>query len=310
MNCAATRVERPDARGFQIGTGRFDEAAEWTALSFERAPTYVENDDILGEESWLISGRLDEAEATNRQALALAPTDSVTQTTYARILQAKGQHDEAVKALEAFRATEIGGKSVGAALATADLYLDSPNSQAGARQAQHVYREVIAQHPANITAHMGLARAAHALDESDMAEQAYRRVLELEPHNWRALNDLAWMLAHNRDGEGLSEAAVLADTGVAQFPNNVHLLDTRGVVFFKRGRLDQAREDLEKCVRLAGGQHATRASALLHLARVLVKIEGREAARSALLDAQRVDEVHHVLSEEQRAEIARMLDLP
>jgi tetratricopeptide (TPR) repeat protein len=47
--------------GDLLALGRFDEAAEWIDLSFERAPTYVENDDALGGESWLISGRLDEA---------------------------------------------------------------------------------------------------------------------------------------------------------------------------------------------------------------------------------------------------------
>jgi len=53
--------------------GRFDEAAEWVALSFERAPDYVENHDEIGTRNRFINGRLDEAIGPYTKVAALDP---------------------------------------------------------------------------------------------------------------------------------------------------------------------------------------------------------------------------------------------
>jgi Flp pilus assembly protein TadD len=178
------------------------------------------------------------------------------------------------------------------------------------REARSIFEEVTAVEPANVSAHKGLAQAAYRLGESDVAEQAYRRLLQLDPDSWQALNDLAWILAHDRGEDGLSEAAALANRGLSLQPDNAHLLDTRGVILLKLGRLEEARRDLEKCVRLSGGQQVTLAKALFHLGQALARITGEGgAARAALENANGIDETHKVFSAEERAEIARLLEV-
>ena len=56
-----------------LALGRFEEAAKWIELSFERAPACVENHDALGRESWSISGRLDEAVVHYTKGVSIDP---------------------------------------------------------------------------------------------------------------------------------------------------------------------------------------------------------------------------------------------
>jgi TolB-like protein/Flp pilus assembly protein TadD len=53
--------------------GRFDEASEWIALAIERDPDYPEGEESIGNQSWLVRGRLDEAVVHYAKAISLDP---------------------------------------------------------------------------------------------------------------------------------------------------------------------------------------------------------------------------------------------
>lgn len=114
------------------------------------------------------------------------------------------------------------------------------------------------------------------------AEALYRRVLDdkNEPRNVVALNNLAWLLAH-RDG-GASEALSHIEAAVNGIGRRPDLLDTRGLVYLKLGKHEQALADLKEAN--ADSPTPTRQ---FHLARALYETRDRLAAVETLREAEK-----------------------
>ena len=171
--------------------------------------------------------------------------------------------------------------------------------------AQRLLREVIELDPRHPDAYLRGAELAYRLGEIEEAVQLYRRLLEFEPYQREALNGLAWVLDEKLQRPG--EALELADRGVARYPQDPHLLDTRACILASLGRLEDARADLELCLELTAEMPATRAQALFHLGRVLMRQGDSAAAYTRLQEALTVDQAQQVLSDDTRQEIARLL---
>jgi predicted Zn-dependent protease len=75
-------------------------------------------------------------------------------------------------------------------------------------------------------------------------EQVLAEALKLEPGHAPAANDLAYTLAE--EGRDLGRAESLARLAVAAEPQNASFLDSLGWVLYKRGKLAEARERLER----------------------------------------------------------------
>ena len=112
-----------------------------------------------------------------------------------------------------------------------------------------------------------------------------RKVLELDPNNIVALNNLAWALCE-QNGQ-YQEALELADKGLKIAPNYVDLLETRGVILYRLGQFEKAAEDLARCVELYPGNAGPLASAYFHLARAYAKM--RRTARPSRPSRQAMD---------------------
>jgi Tfp pilus assembly protein PilF len=167
-----------------------------------------------------------------------------------------------------------------------------------------LFAETVASNPTLVDGHLGLARVAYRLGDQERSVAAYRQVLAVEPYHRQALNDLAWILGVEQ--EKTDEAMTLAERGIAQYPDDPHLLDTRGVLLSGLGRLAEARSDLKACIEAAADRPATRARALIHLARVDMA-DGQAAAAQRHLDAAvAIDEAEHVLNDQERREIQRL----
>lgn len=171
------------------------------------------------------------------------------------------------------------------------------------REAQQFLEYVVEVDPRSIDGHLGVAQAAYIRGDFERTAEAYRRVLALEPNHNQALNDLAWILAV--DDRDLAAAIKLADQGAERYPDDPHLLDTRGVVLTKLGRLAEAERDLRLAVELADarGIRPTHAKALIHLADVHEKQGEAAAARTTLEQARGIDEEFGVLTDQERADI-------
>lgn len=254
----------------------------------------------------LYSGQGDFAAAQERlaEAAQLAPDNVAVFLERLQWLAAQEQFDEIVAAL-ADRRAEYPDEA--AVLLLGGRILLSTGVNGHMREAKVLFERAVALDPDHVEAHLKLAQVAYLLDEVDVAEQAYRRILEpeLEPYHRQALNDLAWILGVDQDKT--DEALELADKGVDRYPDNPHLLDTRGVLLTNLDRLEDARADLEKCLTVSADLPATQARALLHLARVHVKQGEFTAAGQRLNEALVIDRQYDVLTSDERAEIEQLM---
>ncbi|MCG3125231.1 MAG: Beta-barrel assembly-enhancing protease [Phycisphaerae bacterium] len=217
------------------------------------------------------------------------------------LLGRKGQYDEVRRIV-----AEAGSEPDSAELrfSAAVILSGSPNA-AHVNEAAAILEKLVAATPANVAARLELAAVCYRLGQYDRSEEAYRKVLDAEPNNVRALNDLAWLLCEVR--RDYAAALVLADRGIQLDPDHVHLRDTRGVILSNLpGRLGDARLDFERAVRLTKPETRERAMALLQIGRLYAKQGDSERAQRSFDEALRIDQVLGVFSEEQRSEIRRL----
>ncbi len=78
----------------------------------------------------------------------------------------------------------------------------------------------------------------------DLAEQAFRQVLQQDPNNSMTLNYLGYMLADRN--VHLEEALTLIKKAIDLDPQNYNYIDSLGWVYFKLGNYDQAEENLRR----------------------------------------------------------------
>ncbi|WP_162270529.1 tetratricopeptide repeat protein [Prosthecochloris sp. CIB 2401] len=109
-------------------------------------------------------------------------------------------------------------------------------------------REGDAQQPAwlRMQAAITMALVSEKTGREEQSLDAYSRVLDIDPHNTLALNNLAYMLAERN--ERLPEALAYARKAVQTEPGNPVFLDTLGWVYFKLGNYEQALLYLERAV--------------------------------------------------------------
>ena len=118
-------------------------------------------------------------------------------------------------------------------------------------QAESVWTSAAGKFPQEAGVALDLAFCREQLGDLDGAERAARDVLARESSNPTALNFLGYLLAEH--GRNLEEAESLIRRAVAQEPDNGAFVDSEGWVYFRLGRLEEARTRLERAVTLTGG---------------------------------------------------------
>jgi uncharacterized protein (TIGR03790 family) len=153
----------------------------------------------------------------------------------------------------------------------------------GDRQsARATLEEVIQLAPDLVEPRVQLALLYEETADIEAAMRQYRRVLELQPANAIALNNLAYRLAV--DQKNPTEALPLARRAVALSPRNPDLLDTLGWIHHLLGNHGEAAKVLAEAARRAPG----RAEIRLHAAIALAAIGSYTAAATHLDEAVRL----------------------
>jgi len=107
-----------------------------------------------------------------------------------------------------------------------------------------VSNQWLTTHPDDLTAHMYLGLAYQYLNQSDKAEQAFEKVLESDPKNVMALNNLAFLLINSNNKRALQ----YADQARQLAPNNFAVMDTYGWVLTVGGDARQGAEVLQNAL--------------------------------------------------------------
>jgi Flp pilus assembly protein TadD len=113
-----------------------------------------------------------------------------------------------------------------------------------------VLQKAVQIDPKSVPASLMLAQGLVAAGRLDDAKARYRRVLEIEPNNANALNDLAFLMADS--GENLDQALVYAQRGL-QYAGDTgiksSLSDTLGWIYVKKNMTDDALQTFQSLVR-------------------------------------------------------------
>ena len=154
------------------------------------------------------------------------------------------------------------------------------DDRVGARRA---LEEALRLAPRAVGLMVSLAQLEEQAGEDDAAIARYRRILDVQPANVVALNNLAFALAvrHN----AAAEALPLARRAVGLAPRSGTVLDTLGWVEHLLGNHDVAANLLGQAVRLEPGQAEIR----LHAAIVYMASGKSDRAEMELKEALRLD---------------------
>ncbi len=253
-----------------------------------------------------VKGNLDAAESRLDEAAAIAPKSTAVFVARLQLLSARKNYDGLVAVLAQHLAknpADVKGLVAGARM------LMAAGEPQYTQRAKSLIEHALQADPGSVDGRCTLALLAYADGDIDTTERAYRRVLELDPNRAEVLNNLAWILAEERDD---AQAALeFADRGLLLYPDDAHMLDTRGVVLFRLGKLSDAGTSFERCIALTRedtgpNSERTRAKALFHLARLHAR-QNNWTEANAKLDL--ALDINGQLDVFDRAEIAEIQEL-
>lgn len=119
-------------------------------------------------------------------------------------------------------------------------------------------------------------------DDASAAEKHYRAVLELQPQNPLALNNVAWLLVRSGRSGGVS----MAEKAARLMPGNPAILDTLAGALAADNQLPKAVEVQKQAVAFSQGNPALR----LSLAKLLIKSGAATQAKAELDDMAKLGE--------------------
>ncbi len=133
--------------------------------------------------------------------------------------------------------------------------------------AESLLRRILGQHPNCLAAMTTLAVLLQNTGHTVESGEIYRRVLEIEPDNVVAINNLAWIMCEEQGRQ--QEALGLAQRGLKSAPEYTDLIDTCGVIHYRLGEYHKAVRDFDKCIELYPRDCPSLAGSYFHLARTL-----------------------------------------
>jgi len=155
--------------------------------------------------------------------------------------------------------------------------------------AEALLRTVLQRDPKAVGALRVLAVLTQTTGRAEESAVLNRQILELDPNNVVAMNNLAWVLCEEK-GQ-YQEALKFADKGLDIAPGFADIMDTRGVIYYRLGAADpthyeKAEADFMRCIELYPAQAPSVVATHFHLARVYDrtgrKTEALQQLRKAL----------------------------
>ncbi len=140
-------------------------------------------------------------------------------------------------------------------------------------EAYKLYSGYLETRPDDLEILYARSLVAENLDRVDQAERDLRAVLKVEPDNTRALNALGYTLADRTDR--YDEALVYVQKAFDQSPEDPAVIDSMGWVLYRLGRLQEARDHLQKAYDMTGDSEIA-----AHLGEVMWAMGDKDKARA------------------------------
>ncbi|MHC4573528.1 MAG: tetratricopeptide repeat protein [Planctomycetota bacterium] len=178
------------------------------------------------------------------------------------------------------------------------------NGQAG-KTAENIVRKILRREPNCLPALYTLAMILQATDRLAESARIYERILEIQPDNVVAINNLAWAVC---EGQGQHRKALeLAQRGLQKAPDYIDLIDTRGVTYYRLGQFDKAARDFDRCIRLYPARTPSVVTSYFHLGRALMSLGQKSEAAENLKKAFELNTEIGGLSPSDAAEAKRLI---
>jgi tetratricopeptide (TPR) repeat protein len=149
-------------------------------------------------------------------------------------------------------------------------YLVDVEDTEAKKTAEEILNTVISKDPNCIDAMSILAMHLQLTERSDQSARLYQQILNLEPNNPVAINNLAWILCEEQSA--FQKALELAEKGLKIAPNYIDLIDTRGVVYYRLGDFNKSIQDFTTCVKLYPKESPSGIASRFHLARAIAAL--------------------------------------
>src|SRR5262249_1887529 len=195
---------------------------------------------------------------------------------------ANGYREEARKAFVAAKAADPSFLEVDLDLAKLDL-VERKNDDA-----RSTLSTFLQHNPSNAEARLLLALVENAAGNQSAAISHYRKVLEDNPRQQVALNNLAYLLAdsNNQPDEALKYAQQAAEIA----PDHADVEGTLGWIFYLKGLYPTALQHLQKAVSRDDTTTGTNAALRrYHLAMAYAKVGDQQRGRQTLQAALKLD---------------------
>jgi len=163
--------------------------------------------------------------------------------------------------------------------------------QAGQYQAAFdVLDQALQRQPDNPDLLYDQAMAAEKIDRIDVLEASLRKLITLRPNQAHAYNALGYTFADRNIR--LNEAQELIDKALALAPDDPHIIDSLGWLYYRQGKLDRALEVLRQAYTLKPEPDIA-----AHLGEVLWKSGKTAEAREMWATAKKADPTNETLKE-------------
>jgi tetratricopeptide (TPR) repeat protein len=157
--------------------------------------------------------------------------------------------------------------------------IPSPSQQ----QIERVERrlmEVMRQSPKSLALQFYMAGLRSLERKYDDAEKLYRQIIEQDPRNALARNNLSWLLAAHGGKAKAAEALDLVNQAIRLVGPSADLLDTRAFVYLQQEAADEALKDLKRALEEEALKQNPSAVLYFHLALAQEKLKDPGAAVS------------------------------
>ncbi len=152
----------------------------------------------------------------------------------ARLLETSGDVEGALKEMK--RATGLEPDNTSLYHALAQFYARNDMMQ----KAINEYEALVNAKPGDLMAATMLGLLNQNQGRISDAKKVYAYILERDPKNALAANNLSWILAQSRKSADLNEALRLAQIAKDKFPEDARIADTLGYVYLKKGLTENA----------------------------------------------------------------------
>jgi putative PEP-CTERM system TPR-repeat lipoprotein len=221
----------------------------------------------------ILDKQFDKALKMTKEELAKAPDNKVLYGTKIQLLGEMGEYKEALKELDQLSAEEAGkadalfvkgrllladNQPEQALVALTDSYQQNQASVTALMIAD-IYAKTVSEQKAKsfIEQHFNYKPNDSALriyygnlllsTDKDKSTSAYAKVLDTQPDNVAALNNLAWTLFEQKK---VDEAFPHIEKAIKLAPENPDVLDTYATILFAKGEQKKALEQFEKSLRI------------------------------------------------------------